>query len=429
MALELNRSRALLERATRLMPGGVNSPVRAFKSVGGTPPFIREARGAWLTDEDGNRYVDYCGSWGPAILGHAHPEVVAAVCEAAARGTSFGAPTAAEVDMAEAVRRFYPSIEMMRMVSSGTEACMSVLRLARGVTGRDGIVKFEGCYHGHADSLLVKAGSGAATFGVPTSPGVPADVVKHTWTLPYNDADALTRLFMTHGEQLACVIVEPVAGNMGCVPPTAAFIDALTSVPKAHGALLIFDEVMTGFRVARGGAQAHFGVDPDLTCLGKVVGGGLPVGVFGGKARYMESISPTGPIYQGGTLSGNPLATAAGLTTLRLLEQPGVFEAAVETTKAVADGLRALAAELGVAVQVQQIGTMFTVFFSAVPVTDFADAARCDHAKFGRFHGAMLARGVYLPPSGYEACFVSTAHGADEVKRTLAAAREALVAA
>ena len=318
---------------------------------------------------------------------------------------------------------------MMRMVSSGTEACMSVLRLARGVTGRDGIVKFEGCYHGHADSLLVKAGSGAATFGVPTSPGVPADVVKHTWTLPYNDADALTRLFMTHGEQLACVIVEPVAGNMGCVPPTAAFIDALTSVPKAHGALLIFDEVMTGFRVARGGAQAHFGVDPDLTCLGKVVGGGLPVGVFGGKARYMESISPTGPIYQGGTLSGNPLATAAGLTTLRLLEQPGVFEAAVETTKAVADGLRALAAELGVAVQVQQIGTMFTVFFSAVPVTDFADAARCDHAKFGRFHGAMLARGVYLPPSGYEACFVSTAHGADEVKRTLAAAREALVAA
>jgi glutamate-1-semialdehyde 2,1-aminomutase len=428
MPHDLSRSKDLLERAARLMPGGVNSPVRAFKGVGGTPPFIKSAQGAWLTDEDGHRYVDYCGTWGPAILGHAHPQVVAAICAAAGRGTSFGAPTAAEVDMAEAVRRYYPSIEMMRMVSSGTEACMSALRVARGVTGRDGIVKFEGCYHGHADSLLVKAGSGLATFGVPTSPGVPADLAQHTHTLAYNDVAGLEALFEKRGGELACVILEPVCGNMGCVPPSAAFLEALQRVTKTHGALLIFDEVMTGFRVARGGAQQLFGIEPDLTCLGKVVGGGLPVGVYGGKAEYMRQVSPDGPIYQAGTLSGNPLATAAGLETLRLLAEPGVFEGAAETTATIVEGLRRLAAEAGVAAQVQHVGTMFTVFFSDAPVTDFATAAACDHARFGRFHGALLEQGVYFPPSGYEACFVSTAHGPYEVERTLDAAKVALTA-
>ena len=319
MSRSRERSSTLLAEASTLMPGGVNSPVRAFRSVGGEPPFIRSAHGAYLTDEDDNRYIDFVGTWGPAILGHANEEVVESVCKAARLGTSFGAPTAAEVDMAKAVQGYFPSIEMMRMVSSGTEACMSALRLARGATGRDGIVKFDGCYHGHADSLLVKAGSGGATFGVPDSAGVPKDLAQHTYTLPFNDAVALRELFEEKGEQLACVILEAVTGNMGVIPPSDAFLDALNTVPKAHGALVIFDEVMTGFRVHRGGAQALYGFSPDLTCLGKVVGGGLPVGVYGGKREWMSQVSPLGPVYQAGTLSGNPLATAAGLKTLEVL--------------------------------------------------------------------------------------------------------------
>ena len=407
------------------MPGGVNSPVRAFRSVGGDPPFIASALGAWLTDEDGNRYVDYVNSWGPALVGHAHPEVVAAVCAAAAKGMSFGAPTSAEVEMAEAVRGFYPSIEMMRMTSSGTEACMSALRLARGVTGRDAIVKFEGCYHGHSDGLLVKAGSGLATFGEPDSGGVPADVAKHTLTLPYNDAAALDRLMETDGHRIAAVIVEPVAGNMGCVLPTDEFLKSLQAI-RQHGTLLIFDEVMTGWRVSRGGAQAKFGVTPDLTTLGKVVGGGLPVGVYGGKAEYMRKISPLGPVYQAGTLSGNPLATAAGLATLRLLQQPSFFEKLEATTEHLCTELSAIATKAGVPHTLPRVGSMFTLFFGAHPVRNFNDAKQCDMARFGRYHRAMLDGGVYLPASGYEACFVSGAHGDAEVEATLVAARTAL---
>ena len=425
MSKRHSQSRRMLVRAEGLMPGGVNSPVRAFRAVGGTPPFIKSAAGAYLRDEDGNDYVDYVGSWGPAILGHAQPEVVAAICGAAGRGSSFGAPTAAEVEMAEAIRRFFPSIEMLRMVSSGTEATMSALRLARGVTGRAGIVKFEGCYHGHADSLLVKAGSGLASFGVPSSAGIPDDVARHTYTLPYNDAGALEALFAEKGDELACVIVEPVAGNMGCIPPEDDFLAALQQIPHSHGALLIFDEVMTGFRVAPGGAQELYGVEPDLTCLGKVVGGGLPVGVYGGKAEYMRQVSPLGPVYQAGTLSGNPLATAAGLATLRLLEEHGLFERIVQTTVALTEGLQRAANDANIPVAIQQVGTMFTVFFCEHPVTNFEQSAATDHARFAAFHRSMLSQGIYLPASGYEACFVSAAHGPHEVARTIEAARAA----
>ena len=410
------------------MPGGVNSPVRAFRSVGGNPPFIASAEGAYMTDEDGNRFVDFCGTWGPAILGHSHPEVVTAVRAAAGRGMSFGAPSAAEVTMAEAIQEFYPSMEMMRMVSSGTEACMSAIRLARGVTGRDGILKFEGCYHGHADSLLVKAGSGGATFGVPNSAGVPADLAQHTYTLPFNDVAGLEAVFAEKADQLSCVILEAVTGNMGVIRPSQAFMDALQRLCDAHGTLLIFDEVMTGFRVARGGAQALMGVTPDLTCLGKVVGGGLPVGVYGGKAAHMRSISPLGPVYQAGTLSGNPLATAAGLKTLEVLKRDGVFEAAENAAIAVADGLRALITELKVEAVVEQVGTMITLFFAAELPQNFEEVSACDHERFGRFHRAMLNEGVYLPPSGYEAWFVSAAHTTTEVDATLAAARKAFLA-
>lgn len=423
------RSRALLETARGLMPGGVNSPVRAFNAVGGIPPFISSAQGAYLVDEDGNRYVDYVCTWGPAILGHAHPQVVAAICAAAGRGTSFGAPTAAEVEMAEAIRRFFPSMELMRMVSSGTEACMSALRVARGVTGRDGFVKFEGCYHGHADSFLIKAGSGLATFGQPSSPGVPADLAQHTHTLPYNDADALKKLFDEKGDDLAGVILEPVTGNMGVIRPSEAFLKALEEVPRAHGALLIFDEVMTGFRVARGGAQDLFGIDADLTCLGKVVGGGLPVGVYGGKKQYMSQVSPTGPVYQAGTLSGNPLATAAGIASLALLDEPGLFDRIAATSAELQKGLQALIAKLGLTAVVTRVGTMLTVFFGTdTAPQNFTEVAACDHAKFGRFHGAMLDHGVYLPPSGYEAWFLSSAHGPHEIEKTLRAAEVALQA-
>ncbi len=428
MSITTQRSDALLERAQALMPGGVNSPVRAFRSVGGNPPFIASAQGAYMTDEDGNRFVDYVGTWGPAILGHSHPEVVDAVCNAAGLGMSFGAPSAAEVSMAEAIQDLYPSMEMMRMVSSGTEACMSAIRLARGVTGRDGILKFEGCYHGHADSLLVKAGSGGATFGVPNSAGVPADLAKHTYTLAYNDVEGLEALFESNGQVLSCVILEPVTGNMGVIRPSAAFLEALQRLCEKHGTLLIFDEVMSGFRVARGGAQDLLGVTPDLTCLGKVVGGGLPVGVYGGKASHMKAISPLGSVYQAGTLSGNPLATAAGLKTLEVLNREGVFEAAENAAQSLADGLNALIKELDVEAVVEQVGTMITLFFGPELPQNFEEVSACDHARFGRFHRAMLNEGVYLPPSGYEAWFVSAAHGQAEVDATLTAARKAFLA-
>ncbi len=425
MTFSLDRSATLLKRAEALMPGGVNSPVRAFRAVEGTPPFINKASGAYLYDEDDHRYVDLVGTWGPAILGHAHPEVVSAVCAAAGRGTSFGAPTAAEVDMAEAIREFFPRMEMMRLVSSGTEACMSALRVARGATGRDAFVKFEGCYHGHADSFLVKAGSGAATFGEPNSAGVPADLAQHTLTLPYNDPEALKALFAARGDDIACVILEPVTGNMGVIEPTEAFLDALRTVPKAHGALVIFDEVMTGFRVHRGGAQALYDFPADLTCLGKVVGGGLPVGVYGGKAEYMRHVSPLGAVYQAGTLSGNPLATAAGLATLRLLTE-ATFDRAAAAADALTEGLRQVIAETGTEAVVVQVGTMLTLFFGGEIPTNFDQVSACDHARFGRFHRLMLEHGVYLPPSGYEAWFLSAEHGPDEINAVIEAARVAL---
>ncbi|MEE2789989.1 MAG: glutamate-1-semialdehyde 2,1-aminomutase [Myxococcota bacterium] len=428
MSDKLVRSRTLMEQAATLMPGGVNSPVRAFRGVGGTPPVIASAEGAHMTDEDGNRYIDYCGTWGPAILGHSHPEVVEAVRAAAGRGMSFGAPSAAEIEMAQVIQNLVPSMEMLRMVSSGTEACMSALRLARGFTGRDGILKFEGCYHGHADSLLVKAGSGGATFGIPNSAGVPASLAQHTYTLPYNDPHALRAFFDEKGQEIACIILEPVTGNMGVIRPSQAFLDALVDTTKSHGALLIFDEVMTGFRVALGGAQALFGVRPDLTCLGKVVGGGLPVGVYGGRRDVMQSISPLGPVYQAGTLSGNPLATAAGIKTLKILSQPGVFERAETNAEQLATGLRALMTDLNVSASVTQVGTMLTVFFGDRAPENFDEVSACDHERFGQFHRAMLDRGVYLPPSGYEAWFVSAAHTHTEIEATLNAAREALLA-
>ena len=426
MSIKRERSVALLEQARTLMPGGVNSPVRAFRSVGGAPPFIREANGAFMVDEDGQRYLYFVGTWGPAILGHAHPDVTEEICRAARLGTSFGAPTAAEVDMAVAVKRYYPSMEMMRMVSSGTEACMSALRLARGATGRDGIVKFEGCYHGHADSLLVKAGSGGATFGVPDSAGVPNDLAQHTYTLPFNDAAALRALFAEKGEQIACVILEAVTGNMGVNKPSEAFLDVLRTVPGENGSLVIFDEVMTGFRVHRGGAQALFNFQPDLTCLGKVVGGGLPVGVYGGRKKWMSHISPLGSVYQAGTLSGNPLATAAGIKTLELLAQDGVFEHAERMAIRLADGLRALITKSETNACVEQVGTMLTLFFGAHLPKNFDEVSACDHERFGRFHQGMLQRGVYLPPSGYEAWFVSAAHTEADIDMALDAAAEAL---
>jgi glutamate-1-semialdehyde 2,1-aminomutase len=424
MSLSTEKSQSLLKQAETLLPGGVNSPVRAFRSVGGSPLFIEQAKGAYLTDVDGNRFVDLVGTWGPAILGHAHDTVIDAICQAAKKGTSFGAPTAAEVTMAQRIQRFFPSMQMMRMVSSGTEACMSALRLARGVTKRDKIVKFEGCYHGHADSLLVKAGSGAASFGVPDSAGIPVDLAKHTLTLAYNDAQGLRQLFKEQGDQIACVIIEAVTGNMGVVLPTADFIEALKEV-KSFGALVIFDEVMTGWRVHRGGAQAYLNFEPDLTCLGKVVGGGLPVGVYGGKSEYMKLISPLGPVYQAGTLSGNPLATAAGIATLSLLEEEGLFDRVFEISAKIAEGLKQIIAEDGHQAVVQYVGSMITVFFTNQPVMNFNDAKACDHQKFGRFHRAMLEEGVYLPPSGYEAWFVSAAHTQAEVDHILKAAKKA----
>ncbi len=415
----------LYERARRVIPGGVNSPVRAFRAVGGTPRFFQRAAGAHLWDAEGRRYIDYVGSWGPMLLGHTHPSVVAAVEAAAARGLSYGAPTAEETLLAERLCELVPSIERVRLVSSGTEATMTAIRLARGFTGRDLIVKFEGCYHGHADALLVKAGSGALTFGHPSSAGVPADTAAHTLVLPYNDSDAARAAFEQRGAQIAGVIVEPVAGNMNLVLPASGFLDALRSECARHGAVLIFDEVMTGFRVALGGAQARYGIRPDLTTLGKVIGGGLPLAAVGGKREIMETLAPLGPVYQAGTLSGNPLAVAAGLATLQLVAQPRLLERVEATTRALVDGLSAEARSAGRAFCAQSIGSMFGLYFRASAPQSYAEVMECDREAFNRFFHAMLDAGVYLAPSAYEAGFVSAAHGDAEIDATLAAARAA----
>jgi len=420
-----SRNDELFRRAQLRIPAGVNSPVRAFRAVGGTPPFLERASGAHLWDADGKRYIDYLGSWGPMVVGHTHPAVVEAVQAAASRALSFGAPTEAEVELAEVLCRLVPSLEMLRLVSSGTEATMTAIRLARGHTGRDLIVKFEGCYHGHADALLVKAGSGALTFGNPSSAGVPAQTAAHTLVLDYNDAAQVKTLFDKQGPQIAGVIVEPVAGNMNLVLPVNEFLETLREQCTRHGAVLILDEVMTGFRVALGGAQARYGMRPDLTTLGKVIGGGMPLAAVGGKREIMQKIAPLGPVYQAGTLSGNPVAVAAGLATLKLVDTPGFQERIEATTQALVEGLAAEAKRAGVTFSSQSIGSMFGVYFRAAPPRSFAEVMQCDRERFNRFFHEMLARGVYLAPSAYEAGFVSAAHGAREIEETLAAAREA----
>jgi glutamate-1-semialdehyde 2,1-aminomutase len=421
-----SRSEELFARARQRIPAGVNSPVRAFGAVGGTPVFFERASGAHLWDADGRRYIDYVGSWGPMVAGHTHPAVVEAVQAAASRALSFGAPTAAEVELAEAICRLVPSVARVRLVSSGTEATMTAIRLARGFTGRSLIVKFEGCYHGHADSLLVKAGSGALTFGNPSSAGVPAETATHTLVLGFNDVDQLKKTFESRGKEIACIIVEPVAGNMNLVLPKPGFLEALRENCSRHGAVLIFDEVMTGFRVALGGAQARYGIRPDLTTLGKVIGGGLPVGAVGGRREIMEKLAPLGPVYQAGTLSGNPVAVAAGLATLKLVDVPGFQEKISSVTAELIQGLKKEAQKAGAAFSAQSIGSMFGLYFRSAPPATFAEVMQCDKDKFNRFFHAMLARGVYLAPSAYEAGFVSSAHGAAEIDATLAAAREAL---
>ena len=421
----MSQSSDLFAQAQLHIPGGVNSPVRAFKGVGGDPVFIDSAAGAWLYDADGNRYIDYVGSWGPMILGHAHPQVIEAVEAVVRKGLSFGAPTALETQMADKVCELMPSIEMVRMVSSGTEATMSAIRLARGFTGRDKIVKFEGCYHGHSDSLLVKAGSGALTFGEPSSPGVPASLAELTITLNYNDSAQVREIFSSIGDQIACIIVEPVAGNMNCIPPLPGFLETLRSECSKSGAVLIFDEVMTGFRVALGGAQALYDVKPDLTTLGKVIGGGMPVGAFGGKREIMEKISPLGPVYQAGTLSGNPIAMTAGLKTLELISETDFYSKLTAKTEALVSGLKIRAATAGVSVTTNQVGGMFGLFFSdAENVSDFAQSMACNQEQFRRFFHAMLDRGIYLAPSAFEAGFVSAAHSDEDLQQTLDAAEE-----
>ncbi|HVF67910.1 MAG TPA: glutamate-1-semialdehyde 2,1-aminomutase [Pyrinomonadaceae bacterium] len=416
-------SEELFARASELMPGGVNSPVRAFRGVGGTPRFIASASGATMTDVEGRTYVDYVGSWGPMILGHADAEVIEAIRDALARGTSYGAPTALEVEMAEEIIDAVPSVQMVRMVNSGTEATMSALRLARGATGRNKILKFEGCYHGHGDSLLVKAGSGVATLGLPDSPGVTAAVAQNTITAPFNDAAALEEVFAEHGEDIAAVIVEPVVGNMGCVPPREGYLQALRDITKRHGAILIFDEVMTGFRLARGGAQELYGVTPDLTTLGKIIGGGLPVGAYGGRRDIMEQVAPAGPVYQAGTLSGNPLAMTAGLATLRRLRDRAVYERLEEAGRRLTEGVAGAARDAGVETVTNRVGSMFTTFFTGEPVTDWPTAARADRDAYGRFFHSMLEGGVYLAPSQFEAAFIGVAHTDELLDRTIEAAR------
>jgi len=420
-----DQSHALFTRAQALLPGGVNSPVRAFKSVGGEPFFVKSADGPYLYDVDGNRYIDYVGSWGPMIVGHNHPSVRQAVKQALGNGLSFGAPCEAEVTMAETLTGLIPSCQMVRMVNSGTEATLSAIRLARGATGRNRIVKFEGCYHGHGDSFLVKAGSGMLTLGVPTSPGVPASLSELTLTLPYNDVDAATALFAEQGEHIAGLIIEPVVGNANCIPPRAGYLQHLRALCTQYGALLIFDEVMTGFRVALGGAQAYYGITPDLTTFGKIIGGGMPVGAYGGRADLMAQIAPAGPIYQAGTLSGNPVAMAAGLAMLQLVQEPGFHDRLGAASARLCAGLEAAAAEAGVAVTTNQVGGMFGLFFTDQKVETYAQATSCDIAAFNTFFHAMLERGVFLAPSAYEAGFMSSAHDDSVIDATIAAAREA----
>jgi glutamate-1-semialdehyde 2,1-aminomutase len=419
------RNEILFEKSQAVIPGGVNSPVRAFRSVGGTPLFLSRGEGACVWDADGRRYVDYVGSWGPLVLGHAHPHVVEAVQEAASRGLSFGAPTEAELQMAELITRLLPSMQQVRLVSSGTEATMSAIRLARGFTGRAKIVKFEGCYHGHADSLLVKAGSGALTFGQPSSAGVPAEITAHTLVLDYNDAGMLERTFGGQGGEIAAVIVEPVAGNMNLVKPRPEFLRALRDLCTKHGALLIFDEVMTGFRVGLQGAQGLYRITPDLTTLGKVIGGGMPVGAFGGRRDIMQCIAPLGPVYQAGTLSGNPVAVAAGLATLKLVQSPGFFDRLGNAASRLVQGLQKVGRDAGLAFSAQSVGGMFGVYFRAAPPESYAQVMECDKNAFNRFFHAMLAQGVYLAPSAFEAGFVSAAHGEVEISATIEAASAA----
>ncbi|MEI8207891.1 MAG: glutamate-1-semialdehyde 2,1-aminomutase [Methylococcales bacterium] len=417
----MTEATVLFSDAKQFIPGGVNSPVRSFSGVGGTPVFIDHASGAYLFDSTGKRYIDYVGSWGPMILGHAHPEVIAAVKSAAEKGLSFGAPTEIETQMAQRVCELVPSCDLVRMVSSGTEATMSAIRLARGYTGRDKIVKFEGCYHGHSDSLLVKAGSGALTFGVPSSPGVPASVAADTLTLTYNDSEAVKTLFEEIGEQIACIIVEPVAGNMNCIPPIPGFLETLRQVCDQYDSVLIFDEVMTGFRVGLNGAQGIYNIKPDLTTLGKIIGGGMPVGAFGGQLKIMQHLAPLGSVYQAGTLSGNPVAMAAGLKTLELIAQPGFYEALTIKTEKLTRGLKEIAKQAGVALTTNQVGGMFGLFFSPEPeVSTFAQVMQCDQALFKRFFHEMLDAGIYLAPSAFEAGFVSAAHSDENLDKTLA---------
>ncbi len=421
----MTKSHQLFEQAQKTIPGGVNSPVRAFRGVGGDPVFFKSGKGAIVIDEDNNEYIDYVGSWGPMIVGHSHPEVIEAVQNVVTHGLGFGAPTAIETDMAELVCELVPSVEMVRMVNSGTEATMSAIRLARGYTGRDKIVKFEGCYHGHSDSLLVKAGSGALTFGVPTSPGVPASLAEHTITLEYNNIDQVREAFKDVGKQVACIIVEPVAGNMNCIPPVAGFLEGLREICDQHGSVLIFDEVMTGFRVALGGAQAHYGVTPDLSTLGKVIGGGLPVGAFGGKKEIMAQIAPLGPVYQAGTLSGNPVSMAAGLATLKLVSAPGFHDALSRSSKRLCSGMAAAAKEAGISLTTNQVGGMFGFFFSSEDkITGFNQVMQCDMDQFQRFYHGMLEQGVYLAPSAYETGFVSSMHDDTVIDKTIAAAQK-----
>ncbi len=416
-------SETLMERARRVIPGGVNSPVRAFNGVGGTPPFIVRAEGAYLEDADGRRYIDYVGSWGPMICGHAHPEIVEAVQQAAERGLSFGAPTELEIELAERICSTLPGMDQIRMTNSGTEATMSAIRLARGYTGRDTIVKFEGCYHGHGDSLLVKAGSGALTMGVPSSPGIPASLAELTLTLEYNNPQQVVDLFSDIGDRIACIIVEPVAGNMNCIPPTEGFLETLRTQCTQHGSVLIFDEVMTGFRVGLTGAQGRYGIQPDLTTLGKVIGGGMPVGAFGGKREIMQQLAPVGPVYQAGTLSGNPIAMTAGLKNLEIVSRPGFYEDLERKTALLVDGIVGAARDAGIAMTSNRVGAMFGLFFTDQPeVRSFADVGRCDIEAFKRFFHGMLDAGVNLAPSAYEAGFVSAAHDDALIRDTITAA-------
>ncbi|MGR9045011.1 MAG: glutamate-1-semialdehyde 2,1-aminomutase [Gammaproteobacteria bacterium] len=422
----MTKSTALFSNAKHFIPGGVNSPVRSFSGVGGTPVFIDHASGPYIFDAEGTRYIDYVGSWGPMILGHAHPEVIAAVQAAAEKGLSFGAPTEIETLMAQKVCSMIPSVDQVRMVSSGTEATMSAIRLARGFTGRDKIVKFEGCYHGHSDSLLVKAGSGALTFGVPSSPGVPAALAEETITLTFNDSNAVVKTFEQIGDNIACIIVEPVAGNMNCIPPVPGFLESLRRVCDDYGSLLIFDEVMTGFRVGPEGAQGYYQVTPDLTTLGKIIGGGMPVGAFGGRLNVMEYLAPVGPVYQAGTLSGNPVAMAAGLKTLELVSTPGFYQKLTAKTEDLTSGLKERAQKAGIPLTTNSVGGMFGLFFTEqAEVKSFSDVMRCDLERFKRFFHAMLDQGVYLAPSAFEAGFVSAAHSDETIATTLAAAEAA----